>query len=288
MLSAEIPDIFKSDDNLFHYTTNEVVLEHILNEKVINMSPRIKSIDPIESIQTSPSMQFADKGISGERHKLYMETKLKLIKEIDTVKQVCFCTNNKYLHKPKQPELEYYGFLKPRMWDQYGEKYKGACISFSLKKIKEKTTYPNKPVEYITFNDLSLNNKLRLDGNELEKIGQEAYINKYMKNIESMFFRKHIDYIMEDEYRFISYLKDEEDFINIDNCINGIIVSTNDLTNFKINAYKEYAKKLNIEVLFLSWNAKGIIIQDLNEKIKNINVFEEILSKISTDKNTKE
>ncbi len=285
MLYAEIPDIFKSDDNLFHYTTNEVVLEHILDEKVINMSPRKKSIDPIESIQTSPSMHFADKGISGERHKLYMETRLKLIKEIETVKQVCFCMNNKkYLHKYKQPELEYCGFLKPRMWDQYGGKYKGACISFSLKKIKEKATYPNKPVEYINFNDLSLNNRLRLNGNELEKIGQEAYINKYMKNIESMFFRKHIDYIMEDEYRFISYLKDEEDFINIDNCINGIIVSTNDLTNFKRNAYLEYAKNLKIEILFLFWTAEGPIKQN----IKYNNIVEENLSNCSLNKITKE
>lgn len=41
-----------------------------------------------------------------------------------------------------KPE-EFYGFLKPRMWDQYGNDYNGVCLAFSLDalKRKEKTSY---------------------------------------------------------------------------------------------------------------------------------------------------
>jgi hypothetical protein len=44
--TTNIPEIFKSEDTVYHYTTTETALNFILRDKKIRLSPRNNSIDP--------------------------------------------------------------------------------------------------------------------------------------------------------------------------------------------------------------------------------------------------
>ena len=144
----EIAEIFKKADTLFHYCKTSVAIENILFEKKLRLTSRKKSIDPIENIHPQISDAIAaypedierlEKSTQKDAEKIEQNLKSR----INNIRQVCFCINNE-----KVESKEDYGFIKPRMWDQYGENYKGVCLVFSKKellknekiKLKKKTT----------------------------------------------------------------------------------------------------------------------------------------------------
>ncbi|UXE68776.1 MAG: DUF2971 domain-containing protein [Chryseotalea sp. WA131a] len=101
----------------------------------LRLSPRSQSSDPIENTEHFFSYAGGNhgEGIPADAIRLTNETKKMLRK----TKQVCFCKNT---CRPDEngmifPPFEKYGFAKPRMWDQYGDKYKGVCLVFSLKRF---------------------------------------------------------------------------------------------------------------------------------------------------------
>ncbi len=91
--------------------------------------------------------------------------------------------------------------------------------------------------------------------------------------------------MMEDEYRFISFSKKKYDFINIENCINGIIVSLNNLKEWQVNKYVEFAEENNIELLFISWSQKGFDLEGYKEYIRFLNIVQEIFNNSTANEN---
>jgi len=248
-----VPENLKSKDTIFHYCKSQTAIEYILFNKEIKLSPRKKSIDPLENsvIRILKSVVVIDEDIENRTEKESQELYDFLYEREETVKQACFCLND----ESKNGTDEYYGFLKPRMWDQYGDNYKGVCIAFDKKKLLENSIIElRKDIKYLTYNDL---NKYDLDINHniLYKIGVSKYRKQLIKNQNQLFLRKHIDYKDEKEFRICAF--DKNEYINIKNSINGIIIIPKLINKYTQECLVSYSKELKIPLLYLTLDAEG-------------------------------
>lgn len=175
-------------------------------------------------------------------------------------------------------EHEYYGFMKSRMWDQYGDNYSGVCLCLSKSKIIEKYNIPNLPVNYQSYDDLHQSRLKPIDLNELKNIGWKEYNKKYTDSMIKVYFRKHLDYISENEYRFITFSENDNEYIDIDESLVGIIISKQDLNKKDKNNLLKYINLDKIESIFIRWNQNKVIIESLDEIKKNMEIENEILN----------
>jgi hypothetical protein len=253
-----IPSIFRNENIVYHYTKTQYVIEHILFHNQLRLSPRINSIDPVEN--TEPlilelSVDYEDNPILDK--KIGVQSIEEVKRKLALTKQLCFCRNDstKSLKKNANTPMEVYGFMKPRMWDQYGDHYKGVCLAFDLEKLKKASNHKNGPVKYMNYKDI-----IRLDRyfdlNELHD-KKDDYCNEFLKKMDKVLFAKHKDYSGENEYRFISQSENAFDFFNIKDSLVGIIISPKDNSEFALKYLDEYVKDLDIELLYIYWNATG-------------------------------
>jgi hypothetical protein len=277
MAVTPIPELFRSEDIVYHYTNVNTAVEYILAEQRLRLSPRKNSNDPIENIKpVIPRSEIGDpfrsSVIDADKAR---EIDRRAHEKIAFAKQICFCKNDEEQvnpnTNPKYP-LEYFGFLRPRMWDQYGNKYKGVCLAFSLKALKKAAAnFHHGEVEYLKYNHLErVNfNYLEINVNRIEAVGLQNYWEEYSSIIEKTVLRKHIDYKGEHEYRFLSYTDKKFDYINIENCLRGIIMPQNIdyMSEYMRSALKTYAEKMGIERISIYWSHSGIDISD-NRVIK--------------------
>lgn len=274
-MTEKIPEIFKLDDTVFHYCTTNTAIAHILFEKQLRFSPRKNSIDPIENleIQTSRSMAYFNEKERLELEERNKENVEKIKKELTekhkNTKQICFCKNE--LTDPAKGTIhlpaEHFGFLKPRMWDQYGDKYNGVCLSFSRKKLVElhQSNYPD--VAYLPYSEMHLNH-ISIFINELENKGYDQYFIELMDRLDRGLSRKHVDYSGEREFRLYSFGNDNHEFIDILTAINGIIVSRKNLSDFSKQQLVNYSKSMNIPLLYIDWRKTGASITTIEDDEK--------------------
>ncbi|MGV8946402.1 MAG: DUF2971 domain-containing protein [Lutibacter sp.] len=256
----EIPEIFKRTDILFHYCKTSVAIENILFEKRLRLTSRNKSIDPIE--KTKPQISFAIAAYPEDVEKLEKSTQevVEKIEQnikslIDNTKQVCFCMNNEKIESDED-----FGFIKPRMWDQYGDGYKGVCLAFSKKellKLNNKKKIKKNKVNYLKYKDLK-NQYIEIDHNILNEIGYEKYNKELLDYVDKTLFWKHLDYKGENEFRICTLEVKEYDYISIENCIKGIIVSLKDVNPYSLKILRKYSKKMKIDLIDISWNNNSV------------------------------
>lgn len=251
-MEHRIPEIFQSKDIVYHYCSASTAIEHILHKGELRLSNRRQAIDPIENL--SPWFSY-----SGPQIEQGFTIRDRAKTKIGNAKQLCFCLNDETRKNNYNPQFpfEYYGFFKPRMWDQYGDKYKGVCLAFSLAALQENSPiYRNENISYITYSDLRKKHK-SIDNERILNIGLEEYWQAESKRIEKNMFHKHIDYKDENEYRFLSFSEKEYDYINITNALKGIIVSKS-VNDYQRQALNAYAFNNDIEMLTINWDPCGI------------------------------
>lgn len=128
------------------------------------------------------------------------------------------------------------GHSRPRMWAQYGEGYKGACLVFDKFKLNadicaasstmgskvyaDKVVYRNPPI----VPDLRKPGALIISIDEIDRIGFGSAVEAHILNHwKELFFVKSRDWEQEREFRWIIDGKGDEDFyINIQNSLVGI------------------------------------------------------------------
>lgn len=258
-----IPEILSQKNIVYHYTKTHNVIEHILFQNQLRLSPRVNSIDPIENTTPSVlqcSVGYVDEPIVSNRLRdeaiEFIETRLA------STKQLCFCMNNQRINFTKDSGIpkEYYGFMKPRMWDQYADNYKGVCLAFDLDKLKSESNHINKPIDYVTYDSIAFTDK-DFDLNALDDEGFD-YCKKYLSKMETVLYRKHSDYSGENEYRFLSQSDNDFDYINIKDSLVGIIVPEKNNTEFALKSLEKYAEDYNVKLIYINWSANGVIIKD--------------------------
>lgn len=281
-MNSKVPDVFKDQDTIYHYTSLNTAIDYILKKKQLRFSPRLASNDPIEFVMRPTRMG----GVYwGENHMQEVEIRtadnaneisLRLKKKFKQAKQLCFCENEsheKFKERIHNLPEEYFGFLKPRMWDQYGDKYNGVCLSFSKRKLLKIHTGFSQKVEYLPYSKMYKDESIRL--NELDDLGFDEYNDRIFQEVVTNLSKKHIDYSGESEFRLYSFSDENYDYINISEALNGIILpkrsssksSAEELTEFsKLKEQLDlFSKEMKIEMLYLKWQSDGVLTETLKE-----------------------
>jgi len=261
-------DLYLSSyDLVFHYTKRNIALNYILKEQNLKFSERKKTNDPFEhlvfSIDTSNSAySFFFNTISS--YKLSDKESSKLKADIFRIinfetRQISFCKNSNIEKKNDR-----FGFLKPRMWAQYGENYKGVCLAFDRKELLNEITnqfknciYTNdvfykyfSEMEDKTYNIINTASNEENDYDYYYKTGLEESINQ-------IFFTKHIDYEHENEFRIVKSTN-TNNFIKWCSSLKAIFINEKYFMKTKIYDIVELSKKYNIPIFVIIWNYNHI------------------------------
>lgn len=207
-----------SEDAIFHYTKKKVFFENILPNLKLRLSPLEMMNDPME--YREPIFTYHMFGYFKTDKKLKNKAKnlLNNLKQKQS-KIACFCSNNNSQTK---------GYLRSRMWSQYGENHEGICLVFSKQALNNliDKTYKFEAVEYIE--ELFPLSNFDFNYHELKQTPLDMFCDKYFENkYKKLFFTKIIDYRDEVEFRLLKRVKDKNiiyDYIPIEKCLKGIIV----------------------------------------------------------------
>lgn len=266
-----VPNLYKDNDTIYHYTTPETALSYILKNMKLRLSPRSQSSDPIENTEHFFSYSGGIHGIGIPAEALQLTNEVKEI--LRKTKQVCFCKNNSIKDENTLtfPPFEKYGFAKPRMWDQYGDKYKGVCLAFSLKKLLEnaaKVNIKGDNLDYITYRE-SEERHHSIDTNKLAQDGYDKYKQEYLNYLIGQLFNKHNDYIHENEYRLCSFADGNYDYIDIKDALKGVIISNLSINPFLYKGFKDILEGYpNIDIQILSFSNQTLNIESYESREK--------------------
>lgn len=276
------------EDVIYHYTKASTAIDYILFFEKLRFSDSRKSNDPIESRTAhrntiSNYESIIDESIESDDRFLH-----EYINSLESqFHQICFCKNQmgkdfaseKYNGSLEGNE-EFFGFAKPRMWEQYGDNYSGVCIAFSKEKIfalnNESESLLCGDVKYMTNRELFDNKMGDIRREILLKIGLEKYKSEIEETVKKGFFYKHKDYSGEDEYRIGSLFDKNKSYIeiikgefvenatmllDISGCIEAIYVSSYANSKQK-NDLLEYANKFNVPMIEIIWQYNSFKIED--------------------------
>lgn len=262
-----------SSDIIYHYTKASTAIDFILYNKKLRFNNTRTSADPIESNRAERStLYYTDRDRSncdsGDLKKIYA-----FIDDLeDRFYQICFCRNTMgadlAIDSTFKGQEEIFGFAKPRMWDQYGDKFTGVCLAFSKEKILSQNSnleLIDKEVKYLSFQELSVKKVGNIQGDHLLNVGIDQYKEQMEQLIKNAFFYKHLDYSGEDEYRIgtlfdeakcgVEFINDEihrNMMLDIGGCIKAIFVSSYANKRQK-NTLLEYATSLNVKMIEMQW-----------------------------------
>ncbi len=267
MLNYHIPDVFYKEDTVYHYTTIETATIHILDKGQLRLSPMRGSKDPLEvESVSSPKKQF-NLSSSFARCEVSSKSIDKLTTKIDglqkNVKQLCFCRNKKNQYRKKRC-IDDLGFLKPRMWDQYGGHFEGVCLAFSLNKLRTNNQHVSwKKRDYHSFESMSTNANIEIDFHRFLQMNKLDMKNEYRDILFNHTNKKHIDFEGENEIRAISMSDNEYEYISLGNSLVGIIISCvgSGPDQYWLSQLGEYSQKFNAEIINLLWRDHEVLIE---------------------------
>ena len=256
-------ELLLDPDTVYHYTTAQVAMEHILKDKKLRLSPFTSTNDPMDY-----NYIFFGVTLWGERDDLENNA-LKAIVNLKKITRnnlcfVSFCRNRDITELKNSDRLNSnrLGCFRPRMWSQYGDGHKGVCIAFSLKELEKQLElqeiknqgFYSGQIEYFDFPVIS-RKEISLKGNEIADIGAEKYAEDFIqKNWNKFLFRKHKDYRDEGEHRIIMRTTEPYNdflFLDITNSIRAIILADNFNTTYypiistKSKELKIFARKFH-------------------------------------------
>lgn len=229
-----IDEYIKTPDALFHYTKTSIAIENILHMKKLKLSLLNDSNDPKEYKYKSFNIT---KCSSDPNITLQLKNKVSpIINRIlrKEYRVMCFCTNNKptlILSDGRSAKDEYAyskGWGKSRMWSQYGQNHFGICLVFSKSKLEDVLNNIKPPIKNFRRN-MCYSQIIRattLDECKIQREGIEKYpYNHIMENYEELFFRKHVDYRDEAEFRVVIFDPDKKlrqlDISSLIKCVIG-------------------------------------------------------------------
>lgn len=267
-MKLDLDQYVNTDDALFHYTKLSVAIESILPTKKLKLSLLKDTNDPIEnkfkifSIFSEGLPEDSTGEISKKAHPIINRILL------SESRVLCFCSNKKptlILNDnntvvDKHNCLE--GWNKSRMWSQYSENHCGICLVFSKdgleKELKTKrheiVDYKSGYVQYFQKGRMPWDT-ITLNGNRAETEGVEQYSrNHVIENSEEFFYRKHIDYRDEAEYRAVVFDPDGKlEYLDISSSIKGVIAGY-EMPEVYYPLIDQLSEQLEIETRKVRWS----------------------------------
>ncbi|MEZ8842795.1 DUF2971 domain-containing protein [Vibrio splendidus] len=258
-----------SEDALFHFTSKETALEYILFNRTLLMGEFSGTNDPQEY---KPKLTGAIGGGWEEHHNKKVDDATSSIDQLLRVKSkfLSLCQNDIV-----DGNLRAHGALKSRMWAQYGDNHKGACVVLSKAKLIDQLKAQLKANYRIHYSDVryeepDLNRNipcLNIDGSELDSLSSSEiainYVNKY---IEELFFTKQPDYKDEMEFRYVATPTSLESvsvpiYIDLLKCVHSVILG-DAFPKVYQPTILNLAQQLSIPIKKLHWEHHAYLLLD--------------------------
>ena len=201
------------DRFLYHYTSIETALNHILADQTIQIGSFRGTNDPKESKNWEFSVAMGNMEASYEETTEARNAIAALIK--DKAKVLCFSQDKNYCDIEPLNHIYSRGFAKPRMWAQYGGNHTGVCLVFDWAIIAKAMTEQFSgnttdvywgAVRYVNrqLGEDVLRSGYTINYPQLKNLGREVYVRRHVfSHHERLFFEKAADWRDEDEYRWV-------------------------------------------------------------------------------------
>lgn len=248
---------FYNEDFIAHYTSLESA-RRILDGNTIRLSKRSSAVDCIERVFSEGATVISscnpknEQYLRGEEAQTFARYNLQRQKELH---QACFCKTGKSkpFHSQKLDDL---CFLHPRMWEQYGDKYKGICFILSKETLqKDNPQFFYRDMEYRSLDELG---RIRIskgvDGDRLRTLGVDEYSKEQDKNIIHMATYKTKDYENENEFRVMQFSPKEYCYLDISNSIVAVAY-------FPLYSYEIATGRNKKEIVHFEKKIKNILIK---------------------------
>lgn len=239
-----------TSSKLYHYTSFEIFKKYILPEKRLRFSRFGKSRDPYEFMPHDFIYEFYPYWEEDYSSKARLGIKNKLM-ELEK-----YWKNSQFLSFVMDNPNSRKGSMKPRMWEQYGNKHKGVCLVFSFTQLMEdfsKLSYSRKYHQKIVYKkNLCPFHSLRNPNELLKEISSPNYLDTKFRKY---FFAKDKDYSQENEYRFLLMGNTPDNhYLDISKSLTGIIFGAN-IPITTNDSYVQFIKRIfpEIEIQSTDW-----------------------------------
>lgn len=221
MFSGQVTDHY-----LYHYTTLETAIEKILYQGKLRLGLFEQTNDPRESQEWGINTVASNVTNDETNHllRLVNQNRLKMCKV------VCFTKDDL---QNRRSGMGRRGFARARMWAQYADKHRGACLIFDAAKldasIRQTLTPKGKIYQgMVDYTDsmegvaaVSSFNFAVLSQTEIREIIRQ-HIDHFAR---TLFFRKNRDWEDETEYRYVLYSDQcEPEFVPVAASLQGMVL----------------------------------------------------------------
>lgn len=261
--SEELLKNKNTDKFLYHYTSIETGLEHILESGQLMFSPLKNVNDPYEYKIDADLMYFKN----SEETPNFNEYK-KRFNEIATedIKVACFSIDDEKLLQKFSGHINIEcgrGYSKPSMWTQYADENRGICLIFERASFIEMVEKHLKNSKFLSRN-ITYDNNISLEKDPF-CIDLKDSVNKDIDilltehidtHINEIIFKKNLDWSNEQEYRFIVFDKERENiYLPYEESLKGIVLGD----RFP-KTYINILKKYDYAIRRIKWNRNRIEI----------------------------
>lgn len=244
---------------LFHYTSREAALEHILPTGRLRFGRLPRTNDPREFAPVWPAIAGR---VDDDDDQMTTGSPFELIEEANellrgSVHVLCFTED-----RPSPVSSGRYGNgpCRARMWAQYAGNHTGVCLCFDGSRLDRaaidqfKTTPARSlirgPVVYAEEDEYPHLTLLQPEAG----LDLRAFIESMVEQkANELFFTKDWDWKSETEYRFLLRgTTEEEEFMDVRDALEAVIVGPRFHPVYKPGVYK-LCKELQVEALEIQW-----------------------------------
>lgn len=250
---------------VYHYTSCDTALTHILRNKTLKINPFKNVNDPRESKHWDIS-PFVRAGLNLEL-KQYDAISLEVSQIIKSnAKLVCFSRDKPSAVKAWQPEaLLNRGFAKPSMWHHYANGHNGVCLMFNREKLIKAFSEQLGNQHFfhgpVTYTDRGILPNLQSDPYVIDLLQVKdtpsyfAAIQAHFDHWHShLFLHKLSDWSNEDEYRLV-YLDEHSEprYLEFGDSLEAIVIGK----GIEKSQHEEYLRHCVVheaEIAHLDWH----------------------------------
>ncbi|WP_193368711.1 DUF2971 domain-containing protein [Pelagibius marinus] len=259
------------DRYVYHYTSAATLTDHILPTRKLRFSRFRYVNDPRESKDWRFNYHYLRRVASSYDFDAVGSTLNKRLKNQWRIG--CFVSDVERSLATKErmdsgidvlSPLHERGHSRPRMWAQYGENYRGACLVFDKKKldhqIRSTASAPSlmvysAPVKYRNPKMPAFKpGALTISIDELESLGLDEFIKAHVKLYwKDLFFVKSEDWEQEREFRWLIEGEGDEDFfVEITDCMVGILIGDR-FPEGRKPAVGKHALEIGVSIAIMDW-----------------------------------
>jgi hypothetical protein len=241
---------------LYHYTTLETALVHILSTQHLRLSPFSKMRDPREYKEWIPGAVGYATGSLGEDFTRGHATQAARANQLrDEFKLLALTTDSERANEGVYGR----GFARSRLWDAYAGRSAGVCLVLNkeeaLRVIAPQLDALGTAAHgQVCYENRTLDSSIMMQFEDIYSGRAEATAERIAaEHLEEVFFTKNTEWESEREYRFVVRSPAEYEYVDISKALVAVCRGPESAKEAE-HALRYFANELNIAIGLVQWN----------------------------------